>query len=248
MSYQSVDSDTEIGGHSTILVDSLSGNTTITLPYAGNVEGRVYTIKKTSAENSVWISGGGNLVPTGLAESTKGALKICSTGEKWMVLSSYEAMDTVAPENMIAWYKLDETSGNTIYDATDNGNDGTAENFAAENIGSQGVFDKALEFDGSDDKVTFNDIDAMDQAQQLTFSCWFKQDVLDQKGRIMSKASYEILIWDNGMMYFGFNRNGPGDLDRGYFDYSTACSAGQWHHVVHRFDGTQTGNDNRLQA
>lgn len=54
---QTVSSNTTLSGNSVIMVNSSSDNVTVTLPYAGNVIGRHYTIKKISTSNTVTVSG-----------------------------------------------------------------------------------------------------------------------------------------------------------------------------------------------
>lgn len=53
--------DSNLSDHSQFLADSSAGNLRLTLPYAGNAQGRVIQVKKISKLNTVWVYGGGNL-------------------------------------------------------------------------------------------------------------------------------------------------------------------------------------------
>jgi len=54
--------DTTLNDHSMVMCDTSSDNVVLNLPYAGNVNGRIFKIKKTSPRNHLWITGGGNLI------------------------------------------------------------------------------------------------------------------------------------------------------------------------------------------
>ena len=114
MAVQSVSANAILSNYSIILADSSSSNITLTLPYAGNVVGREYWIKKTSISNKIWLSGGGNTIdgssPYELSSSSNSSsIRVISNGFSWYVLSSVDAYSSPASDNLIAWYKMDDT-------------------------------------------------------------------------------------------------------------------------------------------
>jgi len=160
LSFQNVSSSTTLGAHSFVLADSSSGNITLTLPYAGNVAGRLYQIKKMSTSNSVWVSGGGNLIddttPIELPESSSlASLKLISDGTQWYKMEQKDVFETVASDNLIGWWKFDEISGTLANDSSEHGLQGTLQNgitFTDHSIaGKKG---RALAFDGSNDYIS----------------------------------------------------------------------------------------------
>jgi hypothetical protein len=89
LSHEDVSTDFDIGSYSMVLVDTSSGDVTLTLPYAGNVSGRIYNIKKISTNNNI------NITSTTLMDHKTnwlidglGFLKCYSNGQQWYVISS----------------------------------------------------------------------------------------------------------------------------------------------------------------
>jgi hypothetical protein len=177
--YQTISSNSLLADHSMIFVNSYSGNVTLTLPYAANVTGRIYRIKKISSENSVWITGAGNLIDDTNPIELKGSItdlpsvEMVSDGHQWYVIASKNSLATVASDNLIAWWKLDEVNGNISRDSSTNSSDGTITNLLASNIGVNGKTNHALEFDGSGNHVDFDDSNFPSGSQPHTVSFWF---------------------------------------------------------------------------
>jgi hypothetical protein len=86
-------SSANIGDHAIVLADPVSGaaNMTLNLPYAGNVEGRMYTIKQTSTGNSVSLTATGSTFDGApFVKSTgnaMGAISVISSGNQWYITS-----------------------------------------------------------------------------------------------------------------------------------------------------------------
>lgn len=57
---QTISSNTTLSGNGYILANTSAGNIAVDLPYAGNVSGEFYTIKKISPQYELLITGGGN--------------------------------------------------------------------------------------------------------------------------------------------------------------------------------------------
>lgn len=177
--FQTVSSNTTLSNSSIVLVDSSSDNIGITLPYAGNVTGRQYQIKKISTSNSVWIFGGGNLIddtsPIELPESNNlSSVKLISNGSKWYKIEEKDSSETVAMSNLIGWWKLDEMSGTSAYDSSGNEMFGTLNgSMTFSGNGTSGKIGRALAFDGSNDYVDFGNI-YNNPIEPFTLSAWVK--------------------------------------------------------------------------
>lgn len=105
----SSDSPYALGNTSTVLLDTSLGNIVLTLPYAGNVSGRIYTLKKTNLSGEVIISADNlidneyKLIMTENASEFTNA-KIMSNGIDWFVLSM--SANTELTSNFEAFYDM----------------------------------------------------------------------------------------------------------------------------------------------
>lgn len=123
--FQTVTSSTTLGQSSTVLVDSSSDNIILTLPYAGNVAGLLFNIKKIASENEVRISSSGNIdnYPELILNSNNSNLpniNLVSDGNKWFILDNF-VEEPLGPSssNLILW--LDASDENTLtYDSAGN--------------------------------------------------------------------------------------------------------------------------------
>jgi hypothetical protein len=97
--------------------------------------------------------------------------------------------------------------------------------------------------------VNCGDLTALNSASAFTLAFWFKQMSIDV-------AALVAIKYTDGTHQTGIETTATGrmqayvrdgDSAYGYFDYSTAVNAGQWHHCAMVYDGTQTGNENRLK-
>lgn len=148
-------------------------------------------------------------------------------------------VNNLVPE-LISHWKLDEGSGNTAFDETDNANDGTLNN-NPQWVGGQ--MSGALSFDGTDDYVEIPHIDdyLLDNG---TIAFWFWVDELNSYQGLLSKDSYGF---DNGghMAIFvdgaGILKAGLQSTNTSYFVSSDPVSTGEWHHLGFTFgsDGLQ---------
>ena len=245
--FQTVSSNTTLGEYSAVLVDSSSDNITITLPYAGNVSGRQYKIKKISTYNSVWISGGGNLIDdTSLIELPESndlaSVKLISDGNQWYKIEQKDLSETVASENLILWWKLDETSGNTAYDSSSNDNNSLSADPGLLFTGLEGKYLNTIDFDGSS-SFSFPDI-STHFSDEATLSVWLKLDSNSPSSgdggifSITTNGQRSQYPWTNGDLYFNvFRSTRYQTTDNSSFDKT------QWHHLVIT---SSPGNDNYI--
>jgi hypothetical protein len=239
--FQTVSSNTFIGESSIVLVDSSSDNITITLPYAGNVAGRQYQIKKISTSNSVWVSGGGNLIddtsPIELPESSNlASVKLISDGSQWYKIVQKDLSETVASDNLIGWWKLDEVSGITAEDASGENNDGILTSATFSSNSTLGKVKNALSFDGVDDRIRA-DSSNFGMAKNFTVMAWvFDSD--SDVGNIISNGSpwdYRMYIHSSNKLYAQVSLD---DTSSGYFSSNGTIPSEEWAHVAFMFDGS----------
>ncbi len=109
-----------------------------------------------------------------------------------------------------AYYHFNQSSGTTLTDATINGNNGTLTNFPASPWVSPGgattgtfcATGEALDFDGTDDYVTFPNTGVSTAAG--TLECWFENDQanVEQMLIMAGSESFSIFLWSDGKIYF----------------------------------------------
>lgn len=254
LSYQLVSVNALLGDHSVVMVDSSSDNIVLTLPYAGNVTGRMYQIKKISTSNFVWVNGGGNLIddttPIELPESTElASVKLISDGNQWYKINEANVSDTVASSNLVGWWKLDETTGTLASDSSGEGFNGTLANMlGSEWEDDSGKIKGALRFDENDSEyVTMGDVLDTASGEDFTVSAWFKSSGntgsiqrIVQKGGAGSARKFIVYINTNGVLTTQV-RDDVGDTNTSFgLNYPTVnLYTGEWFHTVMQWDSSE---------
>jgi hypothetical protein len=139
----------------------------------------------------------------------------------------------------VAHWKLDENTGTSAADASSNSNTGTLTNGPT---WAPGKFGSGVKFDGSDDYINTADMNGVDGASQVTITGWFKRNAVNSFVGVSkaddSSTRTQFLFANDGLAYFTIDGN-----------YGTVSSNDtNWHHVSFVFDGSQSGNSNRLKA
>ena len=102
--------------------------------------------------------------------------------------------------------------------------------------------DPALLFDGSNDYITFGDINAMDGLSTVTVSAWVKADTTmgdSATGKIISKDNVFVLgMWSgaSGAARFYINDASSGWQQSG--NSTVAVNDNKWHHLMGIYDGS----------
>ena len=246
--FQTISSNTTLNEYSIALIDSSSDNITITLPYAGNVTGRQYEIKKISAENTVWVSGGGNLIddtsPIELPESNNlASVKLISNGSQWYKINQKYVSETVASNNLVAWWKFDEVSGSIALDSSNNNFIGTLNNFNFDTKSISGKLSRALNFDSTSSYINISPVVNTAGWPEASISAWVNYDGSGVNEHTII-SSWTSTINQSQILL----RVEPADHSiEAYFktEDSTTTSAlftdlsltiNQWHHVIVTFD------------
>ncbi len=136
-----------------------------------------------------------------------------------------------------------------VYDISGNGNNGYLYNVATGSAKTIGKIGQALKFDGVNDSVNIGDVNALDGISKMTVSAWVNQDSLVQGNSVVSKYSSSEEGW--GILVSDQTAGGDDIMIRLSFsiiaNIESVHTAGVWEHWTFVFDGTQTGNSNRLK-
>ncbi|MBN1338292.1 MAG: VCBS repeat-containing protein [Bacteroidales bacterium] len=143
---------------------------------------------------------------------------------------------------LVAYYKLDETSGLTAFDATAAGHHGTLMNMTGnewESTTIPMVFSEpgyAIDFNGSDEYVSCGYFPEIGQNNPKTIEAWaytrsFNNGGIFQGGTLSSNSDFSLrTLTEPGKWRMDFN----GD----YKDILLPFSQNSWHHFCLSFDGT----------
>ncbi len=142
--------------------------------------------------------------------------------------------------NLVAWWKLDETSGLNANDSSLNDNDGTLSNMAGTEW-TDGIIEGALGFDGSNDYMAIQNFYYDGSSYpEVTVTAWIRTtDGSDQIIASYDRNEYwrlEINGNGGGTGQVGWDvrtSGGGGQVDSGS---TTRVDDGQWHHVAGVFD------------
>ena len=129
---------------------------------------------------------------------------------------------------------------------------GSAYNGAENSITyNTGAFGQAAVFNGSSSYIDLNNTFANNVTQQ-TWSAWAKFDNLNTQNFILFNENngggdgFGFFTWTNGDMYF--QSDNTTNSNRGVASSSGLFTTGEWVHFAMVYDGTATGNSNRLKA
>jgi RHS repeat-associated protein len=138
-----------------------------------------------------------------------------------------------APTGLVAAYGFDEGSGTSVSDSSGNSNGGT---ISGASWTTSGKFDKALDFDGTNDKVAVADANSLDLTNGMTLSAWVKPDTLGGYRTVMMKERGSNLSYS---LYGGTDSSNrpavevPGNQRLA----PSAMPTGSWTHLAGTYDG-----------
>ena len=130
--------------------------------------------------------------------------------------------------NLAAWWKLDETSGETASDSSGHKHKGTARGgLSFETNSAPGKAGKALKFDGEDNYIEVTGYKGIAGTRPRTVTAWIK--TASSKGDIISWGTD-----DYGKMFIlGFIRGRVGVRPNGGYLYmNDPVHDDEWHHVA----------------
>jgi hypothetical protein len=149
------------------------------------------------------------------------------TGELWSFNSG----------RLVAWWKLDDGSGNFAADSSGNGHNGT---LVGDTSWVDGIVGGALAFDGDGDYVDIGKDPNFDIKNQITVSAWIKVNAFDRDWQaIVAKGDRAWRLQRNaGDRTLEFACSGlvvPG-TDWGQIYGNTDVNDGHWHHIAGVYD------------
>lgn len=232
---------------SMVLVDTSSSNISVTLPYAGNVTGRVYTIKKTSALNVLTlVASSGNFENSfnqiQLRVDSNGSLpsiRLLSDGDKWVCLSktANEGVEFNLTPGLIRYYKFDETSAAIASDSSLT-QDHISITGGLTFGGNSGVINNALVFVGNTahQMATTFGSGLNPSVNHLTYSIWAKTTAVTQNSVFFGTSGGA-----NQRCYVGITGGAWGCGIQASAQSSSEFKVGynQWTHLALVVDGSQ---------
>ncbi len=249
-SVQTTSTNATLSGNSIVIADTSSGNITLTLPYAGNVAGRIYFIKKSVASNTLWVEGGGNMIDQSTvakmitATNSYPFLGVCSDGRQWYATTSSPNLEMgVGLGNLVGYWKFDESSGNTASDSSGRGNSATlggGMTFASNS--TTGKVSQALVFDGVDDHATVT-LD-LSGTRAVSVAFWVYWNAFSNNDDLMmefgtpafSSGNKGFLIDPNSSFISGNFEIAMAEYGNYQNSSFVRPSAAAWHHYVFVFN------------
>jgi len=152
---------------------------------------------------------------------------------------------------LVHHWKLDETTltnGSPILDSAGNAH-GTVVGTLTSAAGKNGT---GIVIDANNEYVNTSILSALSGKTQFTLSAWLKRTAA---GSIVFVGSHDnvaannpgpayVDLWNDNSAYWGIGNDSTGSFDEAAF----AGSGTNWYHVAVVYDGTQTGNNNRLRS
>ncbi len=230
-------------GHDIIFVDAL-GNTLL------NFEREYYA--STTGEIAYWIK-------TDISSTTDKTIYMYygNAGQSTDLATTTGVWDD--NYKMVQHLQEDPSGGATpdgsdeIFDSTKYDNDGNTGGTMLTEDQVAGQIDGSLDFDGGDDYVDCDDIDAVEGISALSVSAWVKVDDLTTDGTIIIKGifvdnGFPFLLWrdESGANSgradtFSFRVDGTG-TEAQLEGATNASSDNDWHHIVGTYvGGSATG-------
>lgn len=235
-----------LGNSSFFIVDTSLGNVSLSLPSASSYTGRIIQIKRTNTNNSLYLSGAGNLMDSyttlQFLSGNLTHIKFLSNGTKWFVMdtSRDETLQEVGNQNLYLWWKLDETSGNVAASGDSSSHSGNLTNSHSFSGNSfTGVLQNALLLDDKNDTITHNGSSL--SSTGYSYSLWIKSNktpdsTIDHDPVISGPAGF---CWTSSNTFY--KQSAYHKLSNGNYVSSkinSTLSANTWYHIAVSWDGS----------
>jgi hypothetical protein len=252
-SIESVSSNTTIGSNSIVFAGASTGNLSLALSYAGNMNGRAIRVFKTDTSHELSIhavalaTSAGNIQIIGdsageskefihFTSGNTGFANLMSHSNTWYLLDKSASVSGVAISDDLSRYQLNESSGTVASDYLGNYNGAlSGTDFSTSTIaGKEGT---GLTFDGVDDKIL---IGTYNPGTNMTISVWVNRANNNNNQVILGKRD----AYGSGTMMWQFGvKNGLLRIQSptGVVNYSGASvTSGVWVHCVLSVSGSNS--------
>jgi len=141
--------------------------------------------------------------------------------------------------SLVGYWNFNENSGNTAYDFTSYGNNGTLKPWSAEKWVS-GQVGNALQFDGVDDYIDCGNDTSLDITAEITIEAWVKPMASMSDNGLITKPVYTSPYRRYGFKVAVNYFEGGIDSTGGYIKCSadSTYTIGEWYHLVQTYNGT----------
>ena len=149
-----------------------------------------------------------------------------------------EAQREALKNATVAYYSMDDAdvSGNTVFDLTPNGNDGT---IVGATTGVSGILNEGFSFDGSNDYLDTNNNNGFSSTDTFMISTWINPSSLPSFQVVMSNIrssngefAYSISTSDETVR-FTLTRTG---VTNQHFSSTNSITTGNWYHISAFYD------------
>jgi hypothetical protein len=203
--------------------------------YSNEVSKTIPATAKTTVATNGATTGAANGATSGAAnESTSGGTAGATSGGTAGATNGATTSQTTSNNGLVAAYGFEETSGNTVADASGKGNHGTIRE--ATRI-AKGRYGQALQFDGVNDWVTIKDSPSLDLSTSMTLEAWVNpQSQAGEKALIAKEQSGGAVY---GLLNADANVPAAGIYDGQYhvLPGQNQLPVNEWTHLVVTYDG-----------
>ena len=165
-------------------------------------------------------------------------------GSAWLPFEATGCPTTPTTTGLVAHWKLDEITGTTLADEMGN-YDATYQDTPLASGGSN--MGNSMQVYATDRYASAGSISEINNASAITITAWMRRwennDVLTIGKDIGHSDATGIEIWSDGKVYFEVY---DGGATQHYGEITLNDAA--WHHYAMVFDGTLSGNSNRLKV
>lgn len=216
----------------------------------------VLTATNGSGGNTTIYVGGAWDATGGTFTSTSSTVVFTGT-DSHTITSDTKAFNNITfNSSLLAYWKFDEAAYNaTVIDHTGNGYNGTPSGATGSNIAPTPTKTRppldftnlyAKDFDATDDVIDFGQVNEIENVSALTLTAWVRRRAAGSiifigKQETGTQDDINIELWSDGNINFAVS-------DNGFASGSVALNDTNWHHVALVFDGTLTGNANRVKG
>ncbi len=166
-----------------------------------------------------------------------------STTQSVVIGVAFVQGTTTSSSSPVASYNFNEGTGTTLLDRSGarNGTFVGTPTWSTTGKNAGGII-----LDGTD-TINFGSTLPLQGIQKLTISAWVKRASLNAPvliGRQNTSSGHTVAIelWTDGKVYFGLSGSNA------YAGGSVTLNDTNWHHVTMVYDGTKTGNANRIKG